>query len=93
MSISYDEIRALCVGAILGSALTVLLILLQAMFARPKRQRLELGSNHDRLDAEAAQAIADGPIMRAGADRQAARLRAELDDDTTVDRWLAGGQA
>lgn len=86
---TYEEIRAISFGVILGSALTVLLIVLQAMFGKPKRPPLELGTNHDRLDAEAAQAIAD-PIMQAGADRQASRLRAELDDDTAVDRWLGG---
>lgn len=87
--LSYDQTFSLCVGIILGSALTVLVIVLQAMFEKTPRQHLELGSSHDRLDDEAAQAL--GPILQAGADRQAARLRAELDDDSTVDRWLQDG--
>ncbi|WP_374457748.1 hypothetical protein [Nocardioides sp.] len=58
MNLTYDQIQALCVGVVLGAALTALLIVLQAGLARPKRQRLELGSNHDRLDAEAASYIA-----------------------------------
>lgn len=31
-----------------------------------------------------------GPIFTAGADRNAARLRAELDDDQAIDAWLRG---